>query len=141
MTRRSSAKLPMSDTGIVTIGMIDALNDLRKKKITSTGSSTAMDAARTALRMGSEVTVLYRRTKEEMPAIESEVEGAEEEEIVRQLLQLRDAVAGRAASGLRSAPVEAARERVINLVNNFFHDKLTGLPSIAAYLEEVAQEE
>jgi len=69
------------------------------------------------------------------------LEGAEEEEIVRQLLQLRDAVAGRGASGLRSAPVEAARERVINLVNNFFHDKLTGLPSIAAYLEEVAQEE
>jgi len=69
------------------------------------------------------------------------LEGTEEEEIVRQLLQLRDAVAGRAASGLRSAPVEAARERVINLVNNFFHDKLTGLPSIAAYLEEVAQEE
>lgn len=43
------------------------------------GGNAAMDAARTALRMGSEVTVLYRRTKEEMPAIESEVEGTEEE--------------------------------------------------------------
>ena len=33
---------------------------------------------------------------------------------------------------------EAARARVINLVNNFFHDKLTGLPEIAEYMERVA---
>jgi heterodisulfide reductase subunit A-like polyferredoxin len=52
-----------------------------KKVAVIGGGNAAMDAARTAMRMGSEVTVLYRRTKEEMPAIESEVEGAEEEGI------------------------------------------------------------
>lgn len=66
------------------------------------------------------------------------LEGVEEEEIVRQLLQLRDAVSRESKEGLRSAAVEAARARVINLVNNFFHDKLMGLPSIAAYLEEMS---
>jgi len=65
------------------------------------------------------------------------LEGAEEEEIVRLLLQLRDAISREGQSGRRSGAVEAARERVINLVNNFFHDKLTGLPSIAAYLEQM----
>jgi hypothetical protein len=66
------------------------------------------------------------------------LEGVEEEEIVRQLLQLRDAVSRESKEGLRSAAVEAARDRVINLVNNFFHDKLMGMPSIAAYLEEMS---
>jgi len=65
------------------------------------------------------------------------LEGPEEEEIVRLVLQLRDTLVREGQSGLRSAAVEAARERVINLVNNFFHEKLVGLPSIAAYLEEM----
>ncbi len=69
------------------------------------------------------------------------LEGAEEEEIVRLLLQLRDAISREGQSGRRSGAVEAARERVINLVNNFFHDKLTGLPSIAAYLEQMTAAE
>ena len=44
------------------------------------GGNTAMDAARTLRRLGvSEVTVLYRRSREEMPAAPEEVEGAEEE--------------------------------------------------------------
>jgi 2-oxoacid:acceptor oxidoreductase delta subunit (pyruvate/2-ketoisovalerate family) len=43
------------------------------------GGNTAMDVARTALRLGSEVTVLYRRTRVEMPAHPVEVdEGLEE---------------------------------------------------------------
>lgn len=43
------------------------------------GGNTAMDCARTALRLGSRVTVLYRRTRAEMPAIDQEVEEAERE--------------------------------------------------------------
>lgn len=44
------------------------------------GGNVAMDAARTALRQGAEsVTVVYRRTREEMPAIRSEIEEAEHE--------------------------------------------------------------
>ncbi len=52
-----------------------------KKVAVIGGGNAAMDAARTALRLGSEVTVLYRRTRNEMPAIASEIEGAEEEGI------------------------------------------------------------
>ncbi len=65
------------------------------------------------------------------------LEGPEEEEIVRLVLQLRDTLSREGQEGLRSAAVEGARDRVINLVNNFFHDKLVGLPAIAAYLEEM----
>lgn len=46
------------------------------------GGNTAMDAARTAVRLGaSSVTVLYRRTRAQMPANEIEIEEAIEEEI------------------------------------------------------------
>lgn len=40
------------------------------------GGNVAMDAARTAIRLGADVTVLYRKTQEEMPAIESEYKEA-----------------------------------------------------------------
>jgi NADH-quinone oxidoreductase subunit F len=44
------------------------------------GGNAAIDAARTALRLGAEsVQVLYRRTREEMPAFEEEIEEAETE--------------------------------------------------------------
>ncbi len=47
------------------------------------GGDTAIDAARVALRIGAkEVTILYRRTRNEMPAIEEEIVGAEEEGII-----------------------------------------------------------
>lgn len=40
------------------------------------GGNVAMDAARTAIRLGADVTVLYRRTQEDMPAIKAEYEQA-----------------------------------------------------------------
>ena len=44
------------------------------------GGNVAMDCARTALRMGArEVTIVYRRTRDEMPAREEEIEHAEQE--------------------------------------------------------------
>lgn len=45
------------------------------------GGNVAMDSARTAKRYGSNVTVVYRRTKEELPARSEEVENAIEEGI------------------------------------------------------------
>ncbi len=45
------------------------------------GGDTAIDAARVALRLGAKVTIVYRRTRTEMPAIDSEVEQALEEKI------------------------------------------------------------
>ncbi|MEP0767624.1 MAG: FAD-dependent oxidoreductase [Fimbriimonadia bacterium] len=40
------------------------------------GGNTAIDAARAALRLGADVTILYRRTRQEMPAFEEEIEAA-----------------------------------------------------------------
>lgn len=46
------------------------------------GGNVAIDAARTAFRLGAgEITIVYRRTRAEMPAAEEEIEGAEEEGI------------------------------------------------------------
>lgn len=52
-----------------------------KEVIVVGGGNTAMDVARSALRLSSKVTVAYRRTREEMPAIEEEILEAEEEGI------------------------------------------------------------
>jgi len=43
------------------------------------GGNTAIDAARSALRLGSEVTILYRRSRAEMPAIAAEINEALDE--------------------------------------------------------------
>jgi len=45
------------------------------------GGNTAMDAARSALRLGAKPLIIYRRTKEEMPAWEEEVAETAEENI------------------------------------------------------------
>lgn len=50
------------------------------------GGNVAMDAARTAARLGANVTVVYRRSKAELPARVEEVHHAEEEGIVFKLL-------------------------------------------------------
>jgi NADPH-dependent glutamate synthase beta subunit-like oxidoreductase len=52
---------------------------LGKETIVIGGGNTAMDVARSALRLGSRVTVAYRRTRDEMPAIKDEIEEAEGE--------------------------------------------------------------
>jgi len=45
------------------------------------GGDTAIDAARVARRLGANATILYRRTRTEMPAIEEEIVGAEQENV------------------------------------------------------------
>lgn len=53
--------------------------DVEKKVLVVGGGDTAIDAARVSRRLGADVTILYRRTRNEMPAIEEEIVGAEEE--------------------------------------------------------------
>jgi len=50
------------------------------------GGNVAMDAARTALRLGGEVTIVYRRAREQMPARAEEVHHAEQEGVQFKLL-------------------------------------------------------
>ena len=51
------------------------------------GGNTAVDAARTAARLGARVTILYRREKKDMPAFEEEIEEALDEGIGLRLLE------------------------------------------------------
>ena len=72
-------------------GVVDALRFLREYNVRGTaqvgknvvvigGGNSAIDAARTAIRLGAEsVTVLYRRTRAEMPAFAEEIDEAEHE--------------------------------------------------------------
>ncbi len=52
-----------------------------KKAVVFGGGNVAMDAARTAKRLGADVTIVYRRTEKELPARREEVEHAMEEGI------------------------------------------------------------
>jgi glutamate synthase (NADPH) small chain len=52
------------------------------------GGNVAMDCARTALRLGAEATILYRRSRTELPARLEEVENAEEEGVEFRFLTL-----------------------------------------------------
>jgi NADH-quinone oxidoreductase subunit F len=53
--------------------------EVGKKVVVIGGGNSAIDAARTALRLGADVTMVYRRTKEEMPAADFEIKDALEE--------------------------------------------------------------
>jgi NADPH-dependent glutamate synthase beta subunit-like oxidoreductase len=62
------------------------------------GGNTAIDVARSALRLGSKVTIAYRRTRDEMPAIREEIDEAAEEGISFRFL-LQPAKISRSRSG------------------------------------------
>ncbi|MDY3986660.1 MAG: NADPH-dependent glutamate synthase [Peptoniphilaceae bacterium] len=55
--------------------------------VTVGGGNVAMDAARTALRLGAESRIVYRRSEEELPARKEEVEHAKEEGVIFNLLE------------------------------------------------------
>ncbi len=60
--------------------------EVGKKVVVIGGGDTAIDAARMARRLDAEAAILYRRTRVEMPAIDEEIEGAEEEGVSIDLL-------------------------------------------------------
>lgn len=66
---------------------IDGASQINGKVIVIGGGNTAIDAARTSLRLGAEkVTIVYRRSINEMPAHPAEIEAAQEEGIDIQFL-------------------------------------------------------
>ena len=68
-------------------------------------------------------------------AVVSALEGDQEKEIVRLLLRLRDDLSHQKTNQQLSPDAEAARDQVINVVNNFFYSKLTSVPSIKVYID------
>jgi hypothetical protein len=67
----------------------------------------------------------------------SALEGEEEQEIVRELLQFRDSLSREKTEDELSPASEAARAEVINLVNNFYYARLTAVPTINSYMEDL----
>ena len=63
------------------------------------------------------------------------MEDAREAEIVSKILKFRDAIMQQEDYKNFSAEAEAARSEVINIVNNFFYEKLTAIPQIKSYIE------
>ena len=65
------------------------------------------------------------------------LEGDEETEIVKHLLNLRTALSQPEARDMLTSEAEAARAMVINIVNNFFYERLSAYPTIREYMEVV----
>ncbi|MDD2290100.1 MAG: NADPH-dependent glutamate synthase [Bacteroidales bacterium] len=93
------------------------------------GGNVAMDAARTALRLGARVEVVYRRTQKEMPARVEEVHHALEEGVTFQMLTNPVAVLGTEkgwVTGLRcirmelGEPDESGRRRPVEIPGSEF---------------------
>ncbi|NMC11840.1 MAG: hypothetical protein GYA34_03045 [Chloroflexi bacterium] len=78
---------------------------------------------------------ILNQTDDLILGVTTALEGAKEVEIVRMLLNFRSLLADDINRGSLSPQANAARAEVVNIVNNFFREKLTGVPSIEAYLE------
>jgi NADH-quinone oxidoreductase subunit F len=81
---------PLAGVDLDVPGVLDGIRFLRDRRfgrspkelgrtVVIGGGNVAVDAARVARRLGGKVTVVYRRTRAEMPAYLEEIEGAEEE--------------------------------------------------------------
>lgn len=67
------------------------------------------------------------------------LEGGEEAEVVRMLLRLRDILTREEPGKALSPQAEAARSELINIVNNFFFEKLSAVPQIKGYMDKMAK--
>ena len=97
--------------GIDYLGQLNLKNPVKtgKKVVVVGGGDVAIDAAREALRQGaSQVTMVYRRSRSEMPAVKHEIQSAEEEGIKIELLVNPIAVlsSGGKVTGLRCIKME-----------------------------------
>jgi hypothetical protein len=66
------------------------------------------------------------------------LDGRSEAEMVRHLLEVRSNLRGRRGSGDRTAEVDEVKIEALKAVNEYFERRLTAIPSIRAYLDELA---
>jgi dissimilatory sulfite reductase flavoprotein subunit len=128
--------------------------DIGDKVVVIGGGNSAIDAARVAVRLGADVTLSYRRTRDEMPAIEHEIHSAEEEGVKFEYLTapVEVVVEGGKATGLKlkrmelGEPDESGRRRPVPVEGSEFTIPATFVcPSISQEpqwegLEEVKNE-
>lgn len=106
------------------------------------GGDTAIDAARVSRRLGADVTIVYRRTRNEMPAIEEEIKGAEEEGIKLEFLaspvsfeKEQDKISVMKCQRMElGEPDESGRRRPVPVADDYFN--LDATTVIAAISQE-----
>jgi NADPH-dependent glutamate synthase beta subunit-like oxidoreductase/Pyruvate/2-oxoacid:ferredoxin oxidoreductase delta subunit len=116
--------------------------DIGNRVIVIGGGDTAIDAARVSKRLGADVTIVYRRTRAEMPAIKPEIEGALEEGVkieflaapVEILRQNGNAVGMRCIRMELGAPDKSGRPRPVPKQGSEFDIEATTI--IAAISQE-----
>lgn len=88
---------------------------------------------------GSEIdqTTILNQADQLIIGVTAALEGEKEVEIVRMLLNFRGLLADDINRGELSPQANAARAEIVNIVNNFFYEKLTGVPSISKYIEDL----
>ncbi len=114
--------------------------ELGEKVIVIGGGDTAFDAARVAKRLGADSWIIYRRTRNEMPAIEEDIIGAEEEGVNIEYLVAPVEILkeGNRAVGMKcrrmelGEPDESGRRRPVPIEGSEFTiDATTIIPAIS----------
>jgi len=92
------------------VGTLDAVDVKDRKVVVIGGGNVAIDAARSATRLGAkEVNVIYRRRRDEMPADQSEIaEGKREGVVFHHLLAPTEVIGTDRVEGLRCARMRLA---------------------------------
>jgi NADH-quinone oxidoreductase subunit F len=73
------------------------------------GGNAAVDSARSAVRMGAEATIIYRRQRKDMPAIKEEVEAAEKEGVRLAFLSAPHRILGDASGNVKGLEIAKTR--------------------------------
>jgi hypothetical protein len=78
---------------------------------------------------------MLAQTDQLILSVISALEGEQESEIVRLLLRMRDVLSRQKTNQELTTEADATRAEVINVVNNFFYEKLTAVPEIKVYMD------
>jgi hypothetical protein len=65
------------------------------------------------------------------------LDGDQEAELVKSLLELRQTLESQNSGEARSAEVDEAQTKVVNLINTFFRDRLVAMPTIKEYIDKM----
>jgi hypothetical protein len=80
---------------------------------------------------------LVRQTDDLIMSAIAALDGRSEAEMVRHLLEVRSNLRGRRGSAGRSAEVDEVKNEALRAVNDYFERRLTAIPEIKAYLDEL----
>lgn len=86
------------------------------------------------------ISAVQAQANELVLSVTRALEGDEEVEIVKALLDLSETLEGQRTGEERSAQVEAAQTRVVNLINTFYRDRLEAMPTIKDYIAAMQAE-